>query len=242
MGKKKETKVNNKDGEIAIQSISVNALPLIKLNNNSWDKINSTLEGYSVDENGNLVFSNGYIAYCNKRCVLNVVFNEKYTGKVVGDIRVGTDLKTIEKNLGTPTFKTEDYIGYKTKTLYVFFYEKEISIYPNRVVSNKELETMINDYSTKRISDDRARFLANIRNNYEDFLVELDEENDIVTITSALRQLKVKLDNNGAIEVEFYNGYKYYLDETKEYVENNRYKTNEEDLVEIVENERNGVR
>lgn len=237
-GNKKETKVNS-EGEIEEERIAINSIPIINLNNHNWDRMNTKINSsYEVDENGNLVYSDGYTLYCNKRVVLNVVFNENYTENVIGGIKVGTDLKEVEKTLGTPTFKGGKYIGYKTIEDYFFFTENEISVYPNLPIDNEDFEILVNDYYTKRRDIDRTDFLIEIRNNFEDFLIDLDEEKDIVTISSTIRNVTVKLNNLGNIEPEFYSGYKYILDETTNYVNTKDYKKTEEDLVEIKEVER----
>lgn len=236
-GSKKETKVDD-EGKIVESDILVNALPMIKLNNNSWDRLKSGFSGYESDENGNMIFPNGYILYCNERQVNNIVFDNTYTGEIIGHLKVGEDFKTIEKNLGVPTFKTKTYLGYKTKEDYVFFYENEVSVYPNMNVSNKSVEDFFESYLNKTYNKERTYFLVDIRNNYKDFIIEMDEETNTVILTSLLRQMVVKLDSQGGIEVELYNGYKIANESTKEYIKKKIYLTNEEDLVEIVENER----
>ncbi len=233
----KETKVDN-DGKVVEEEILINSLPIIKLNNNSWDVSRANLSGFERDENGNMVFPNGYVVYCNGKSVYNVIFDSSYTGEIIGNFTVGTDFEKIEEKLGVPTFKAKDYIGYKTKEIYVFFYEDEVSVYPNRKFSNGKLEEFLTSYLEKTYTKGRTYFLADLRNNYEDFIVDIDEENDVVTIKSIERQVVGKLNSLGNIEIEFYNGYEVSLEETETYIKQKVYKTNEEDLVEIVENER----
>ena len=231
------TKVDD-EGKIVESDILVNALPIIKLNNNSWDKLKSNFSGYESDENGNMIFPNGYILYCNGKQVNNIIFDNTYTGEIIGNLKVGEDFKTIEKSLGVPTFKTKSYLGYKIKEDYVFFYENEVSVYPNMNVSNKNVEDFFESYLNKTYNKERTYFLVDIRNSYKDFIIEMNEETNTVILTSLLRQMVVKLDSQGGIEVELYNGYKIANESTKEYIKKNIYLTNEEDLVEIVENER----
>ncbi len=233
-----QTQKEEKDEKIKEESILVNALPVIKLNNNSWDRMNSNFSDYQTDENGNLYFTEGYTIYCNKRSVTKVVFDETYTGETVGRIKVGTDLKDIQKTLGTPTFKLKDCIGYKTREVYVFYKKDEISVYPNMKISNQKFEELLNSYFEKTYGKDRTYFLVDIRNNFDDFEIEMDEENDIVTIKSLKRQVIAELGSLGDIEVEFYNGYQVALDSTQEHIDSNDYRTNEKDLINITESER----
>ena len=234
----KETKNTSNKETTSEKDILVNSLPLIKLNNNSWNKVKAQFSEYQTDENGNMFFSDGYTLYCNGKCVNYAVFSSNYEDEIIGHIKVGEDFKQIEKTLGTPTTKTKDYLEYKTRNLYVFFYEDEVCAYPNRSVSNKNLEELFKSYFDRTYGKDRSYFLADIRNNYEDFKIEIDEEADIVTIISTTRQVVANLDNSGAIQVEFYNGYKVSNNDTKEYIEKQIYKVNNDNLVEIAENER----
>ena len=237
LGIDKETKVDD-EGKIPETDILVNCLPIIQLNNNKWDRLDAQFSGFQLDENGNAVFKEGYTLYCNGKHVNYVIFNNTYKGEVIGHLKVGTDFKTIEKTLGTPTFKAKEYLGYKTKQVYAFFYENEISIYPKNANSNKSLEDLFERYLNKTYTKDRTHFLVDIREDYEDFTIEMNDENNTVIITSVERQVIAKLDSLGNIEVEFYNGYEVANEKTKEYIDKKLYSTNEEDLVEIMENER----
>ena len=215
-------------------SILINALPLVNLNKNLWDRVKAGFAGFEVNEAGNAIFDDGYIMYCNGKYVNSIVFDLTYEKEVMGHIRVGTDLKTIEKKLGTPTFKTKYYLGYKTREVYVFFHKDEIAVYSNRKMSNENLEELLASYTNNIDNISRSRFLANLRKDYEDFIIELDEEKDEVTAVSLARKVVIKLDSLGTIETEVYNGY----DKVDDNNDNILYKTNKEDLIEIVENER----
>ena len=237
LGTKVETKVDT-DGKIVEEDILVNAVPLIKLNNNNWDRIKANFSGFELDEEGNAVFKEGYKLYCNGTNVNYVIFDSTYEKEILGHLKVGTDFKTIEKTLGTPTFRTKDSLGYKTREAYVFFYNDEVVVYSNKSMSNKDLEIFLKSYLEKTYTKGRTYFLVELRNNYPDFIVEMDNENNIVIITSIVRQIVAKLDSIGNIEVELYNDYDIATEETKSLVDEKRYFTNEDDLVEILEHER----
>lgn len=237
LGTVKETKVDEK-GNILEEDILVNAVPIIKLNNNGWDRVKANFSGFQLDENGTAIFEEGYKLYCNGKYVNYVLFDNTYEREVLGHFKVGDDFKSIEEKLGTPTFRSKDCLGYKTKEVYVFFYKDEIVVYSNKKISNKDLENLFKSYLNKTYEKGRTYFLVEIRNNYPDFTIEMDEENDVVTITSTLRQIVAKLDSHENIEVELYNGYEVATEETQKLIDEKRYLTNEEDLVEIVEDER----
>lgn len=234
----KETKINNKE-KIIEEDLLVSALPIIKLNNNNWDRIKANFSGFKLDEEGNVLFENkGYKFYCNGSFVNYIIFDETYKDEVVGHIKVGEDLKEIKKKLGKPTFKLVNGLGYKTKEVYVFFYENEIVVYPNMKYSNYKLEELLNNYANKIYQNGRTHFLVELRNNYKDFNIEMDENENTVKVISTARQITANLDSIGNIEVEFYNNYKFENEETNKLIKEGRYITKEEDLVKIFEDER----
>lgn len=240
--KKENTKTEKKDenGTYKENDFLVNALPIVSLNNNNWDRVKAKLNGFELDGDGNAFFKEGYTLYCNGKYVNYIVFHNIFEKEVVGHLKVGEDLKEVEKTLGTPTFqdKGKTYLGYKSRENYVFFYKNEIVVYPNRNFSNRTLEELFQSYFEKSYEKGRTYFLVDIRNNYEDFTIDLEEETDTITITSITRQVIAKLDGLGNIEVTFYNGYKLANDMTKEYIKDKIFIQKEEDLVEITESER----
>ena len=235
--KKTEITIDN-EGKVFETNFSINSIPVINLNNNNWDRMKSKFTGFQLDEKGNAVFEEGYTLYCNGTYVNYIIFNNSYEKDVIEHIKVGTNLKTIEETLGTPTFKRENCLGYKTIQNYVFFYEDEIVVYPNIKLSNKKLETLFKNYFEKIYFKGRTYFLVDIRNNYKDFSIEEDLETDTIILTSTTRQVIAKLDSLDNIEVELYDGYQVSEDFTKDFIEEKIYLTNEDDLVDIVESER----
>jgi len=237
LGTTQEIKVDSQ-GKIVEEDLLINCVPLVSLTNNNWDRIKAKFTGFQLDENKNAVFQEGFILYCNGKYVNYAIFDKTYPKEVVGHIKVGEDLKTIETKLGVPTFRTKEGIGYKSKQIYAFFYEDEIVVYPNGAGSNKQLEELFNQYCDKSYGKERTYFIMDIRNQYEDFKIEEDVEKNMIIITSIARQVIAKLDKLGNIEVELYNGYKIATEETQKNIDQRLYTTNEDDLVEITENER----
>ena len=232
----KETKVDDK-GKVIEKDILINAVPIISLNNNKWDRINARLSGFEIDENGNAVFDEGYTLYCNGKYVNYAVFNSNYEKEIIGHLKVGAEFETIEETLGEPSFRSESYLGYKTKEVYVFFYNDEISIYPNNNVSNESLELLFKDYIENTYEKDKTYLVIDIRNNYPDFNIESSNNGDVIW-KSTTRQVVAKLSSDGNLDVELYNGYKVANSATQKYIDEKVYALNEKDLVEIMENER----
>lgn len=189
--------------------MKIDAMPLKMLNNNSWDRVKAKFsEGYKIDENGNYVHDEGFVLYCDGTNVQNIVFNTNYKESVVGGVTVGTSLKKIISNFGTPTFqqKSLGMIGYKIKDLYVFFYENEISIYPNKLLNNVNFESILSEYYKEVYNGNRTNFVLEIKRTYPDFTATEDNEN--IILRSVNRQIEIILGNDKNIKIIIYNGYK----------------------------------
>lgn len=237
---KNETSKNKKEEKKYTEvDTLINAVPLISLNNSNWDKLKSGFSDVVLDEDGNYTSEEGYTLYCNGKKVNYIIFNSNFEGEIIGHLKVGDDFKTVKSKLGNPTFKSDEYIGYKTREVYVFFYKDQIVAYSNKdVTNNGDLETFLNSYFEKTYTEGRTRFLVEIRERYDDFEIEMDEETNTVIMTSLERQMKVKLDSIGTIEVELYDDYNVVNERTSELIEEGIFRTNEKDLVEVFEKER----
>ena len=218
--------------------MSVNAMPLKMLVNNSWDRIKSNLtDGYVIDGDGKYIYEEGYTLYCDGIKVQNIVFNTNYKDKVVGEIKIGTASKDLKSSLGTPSFqdKSIGMIGYKTKDLYVFFYDNEISIYPNKNLNNKTFESKLLTYYYGNYSKDRTNFVLEMKRDFSDFFAIQQGEN--VILRSVNRQIEIILGENKQTEIIIYNGYKAES-AMKNMLEENNIISRQQDLAEKQEIER----
>ena len=73
LGGKTETKVDSFTGRVVEEDIIVNAIPVIQLINNKWDRIEGRFSGFELDSYGNATFKEGYTMYCNGMYVYNIV-------------------------------------------------------------------------------------------------------------------------------------------------------------------------
>lgn len=95
-------------------------------NNMSFGNKTSTVDEYDI------YFNSGIKVRIIKETVFNIVFTNKYNSKVVNDISVGTSLNDVIAKCGEPDFgqKEDGLIGYAFNSMYAFFTDSEISIYP----------------------------------------------------------------------------------------------------------------
>lgn len=195
---------DNKEGTNKI-SAKTNSVVLVQLKNNNWDMMKSKLNIENTQKENVYSSKEGYKIYCNGTYVNYIVFNENYKGKVISDIAVGTPLEDIKKSLGEPSFLREGLLGYESGEYYTFFYEDEIAVYPNRTLSNTELEKLIFAYNSGSYDGNRTNLLVEFRDKYPDF--SIDMYGDIVVLTSLTRQIELRLFNDGTMDMTIYTGY-----------------------------------
>lgn len=146
--------------------LSIDSEELSKLISVNWKTSNVDLgskEGtyYKYD----IYFDEGYEIRTIKGKVYNIVFTDKYKGKVVGGYKVGTSLEKIKSDLGT-TYTERQIIGYKTENFYIWFSEDEISIYPYYKTDYTEFEELAKEFNEKK---DANKFMDKITDIWQDY-------------------------------------------------------------------------
>lgn len=237
---KNETIINETE-EIVEEDVYTDSIVIRNLINNNWSRLNTYFSnGYEKDEDGNYVYEGYTLCTEDGVNVRYIIFNQDYTDEVISDLRVGAGYDEIVEAFGVaPTFENEqlNLYGYKTKTVYAFFSDNEICIYPNTRFDNNDFEEILFEYLSGSFDGDQTNFVVYIRNNYSDFTAELQGED--VVLSSENRQIQIRLNGNyEETEVIIYNGYteESLMEENKE-----NYNIVEEktvDLVESIETER----
>lgn len=231
----------NLEDEILEEDVFADSVIIRNLINNNWTRIdNNFVSEYEKDEDGNYIYD-GYTIYTTDGVnIRNIVFNQDYETEVIAGLTVGATYEQIEEAFGVPPiFIDEDLglYGYKTTSVYAFFYNDEISIYPNSDFNNLNFEEDLFEYIYGNYDGNQTNFVVKIRKNYPDFSAYLEDED--VILQSENRQIKIKLNGNyNQTEITLYNGYK-----SSSLMQGNLYKYDiteerETDLVELVETER----
>lgn len=187
--------------ELNIQSSIIQ--DLIKTN---WStKVNfgtedSKMNGYKI------YFDEGIEVKNVDNKVFNVVFKAKYDKKIVNEIKVGDSFTDIINVLGNPTFgsNNEGIIGYKGEKIYIFFMEKEISIYPVK----KEYDTdafieLVTKYTEEGNTNDFINKLTSLWSDYD--LYKYDTNS--VNLRYSLKGIEVKFNITENHGITFYQNY-----------------------------------
>lgn len=119
--------------EIPTTEVSIQSPELISCIQNNWNANVNFGTRETIFQNYYIYFDEGIEVRKISGKIYNVVFTKNYVKPVVNGFTVAEKRDIIIRELGNPTFQNEDksIIGYKTKDIYVFFEENQISIYRN---------------------------------------------------------------------------------------------------------------
>lgn len=195
----------------------------------------------STFENYDIYFDEGIEVRKIGKKIFNVVFNKKYNTEIVNNIKVGNSFDDIKKNLGNPIFEKEDIIGYKTKDMYIFFNQNEISIYRNDKETSVDfvefLSTGLNMSSIKVTASN----LTDIWSDYDNYQIEDNQ----ISLTYSLKGVKLEYNVSDNKGITLYRNYVGSIIEGKsiknigeDEIPENLNINIEEDLVFVKEKER----
>jgi hypothetical protein len=161
-----------------------------------------------------------YLYYLNKTVkartfagkIRNIVFLDGFEGNVFKDIYVGMSLKEIAKNLETIAFGSvsEGFLGYRTKNVYAFFYEDEISVYGYSYYKHTDFETYLEDY-LKTVNQK----IKSLWQSYDEY--EYDAKSKNLYISYPYIGVEINIKNNDSTGITLYSNY-YFTDKTKRFI------------------------
>lgn len=203
---KKEESRRSKNNILDIDTIelSIDSQILKSLINANWNTANVELgTAESTYEKYQIYFDEGYEIRTIQGKVYNIVFNEKYTNKVIDGYKVGDNLEKIEAALGT-SYKESGIIGYKTKDFYVYFTSDEISIYPNYRYDYTEFEKLVEEYNEKKDVNDFMDKLTDIWPDYDQYKYDTN----YVEICYTLKGVRIAFNSYEKEGIQIYENYK----------------------------------
>ena len=158
--------------------------------------------------------------------VFNIVFTENHANTLVNGIKVGETIDTVISILGTPTFgsKNEGLVGYKGEQFYIFFMEKEISVYP--VLKNYETEEFMQLVTTYTEEGNASNFVNEVTGLWSDYDL-YEHDTNYVKLRYTLKGIEIQFNiipNHGITYYQNYQG------EIKEGINFSNLKEKEEEL------------
>lgn len=208
--------------EIEKTSIVSNVPALDYLIENNWNTDVNFGTRESIFKNYNIHFDEGVRYRKIGSEVYNVIFTENYLEPVVNNIRVGISLSSIKQTLGTPAFEDEELnvIGYKGKDIYVFFSDKQISIYKNKKYNYKDFWKLIDTFLEEDMAfKDFMNELTYLWMDYSEYIYDADS----MFIAYPNRGVEVKLNYENENGIILYNNVSEELDITKKYLKNTEF-------------------
>lgn len=199
------------------QSMPISYNVLYKLVNNNMYIVDDL--GESEGEDGKYkIYQNGTIKSRNfSGKVRNIVFLEGYEGNVFTGVKVGTPLTEVKELYPNVAFGSieEGFLGYRTKDLYVFIYENEISAYGYSYYEQINFENILEEYLNTKDLYTFADKVTKLWTNYDEF--EYDKEQKNLYITYPSIGIIINIQNNNSKGITIYNNY-YLSDKIKNFI------------------------
>lgn len=187
--------------------INIKSTELKKLINNSWKISDSTFGTKdSMFNNYNIYFNEGISVRKINGQVFNIVFTSNYPNEIVEGITTKTSKEDIIKKLGTPQFEStnNNIIGYKSKDIYMFFADNEISVYRvEKKFDTSKFVTAVEEFSK---DSDLIKLVNEVKKNWPDYDIYKYDE-DYVYIQYSLKGISIKYNYNNNNGIFIYNNY-----------------------------------
>lgn len=188
----------------------------------NWKKEISFGERDSIFDNYYIFFDEGIKVRIIDEKVYNIVFTKQYKNAVVNNCFPGVDLKYVEAEIGTPTFKDEEakIIGYKGEQIYVFFTDSEISVYRNSTIDSDDFFKLADKFVENEI--DLLEFMNELTYLWPDYTTyEYDETS--IYINYPLKGIEIAINNGDINGILVYNNNKSTLSKIGKYLEDTRF-------------------
>lgn len=209
--------------EIKEVDITTNSMHIINAINNSWNSNQSFGTKDSMFNEYDIYFDEGIEVRKIQGKIYNIVFTEKYMDSVVNDIKTTDTLQNVRLKLGNPTFedKGNGVIGYKGEDYYIFFGNKEISVYRNQSYDTDGLFKLLDEYRADE--RDLLDFMNQLTYLWPDYN-EYDYNASSVYISYALKGFEIKINYENERGFIFYNNINAHESKIRNYLDSDDYK------------------
>ena len=208
--------------EIPTVPMKIDAEVLQNCINNNWGKDTYFGERDSIFDDYYIFFDEGIEVRIIDEKVYNIVFNQKYNKAVVSNCYPGVDFKYIKATLGEPTFEDEEkkVIGYKSDEIYVFFTEKEVSVYRNSTIDSDAFFKLADKYLREEL--DLLEFMNELTYLWPDYST-YEYQKDSLYISYPLKGIEIAINYGDINGILVYNNNKSTLSKISRYFEDTRF-------------------
>jgi hypothetical protein len=174
-------------------------------------------EGYTEDRKYGYYLNQTIKARTFASKVRNIVFLPGYEEKVFNNIYVGMPLSKVAEKLETIAFGSveEGFLGYRSKDVYVFFYEDEISVYGYSYYEHTEFEEYLEEYLQDGDLDAFNKNITRLWQSYDEY--EYDAEAQNLRISYPYIGVEINIENNDSKGITLYSNY-YFTNKTKRFI------------------------
>lgn len=157
----------------------------------------------SIYRNYDIYYDEGYEIRKIDGKVFNMIFTDKYTENVYGEIKVNTSNNEIVKYLGKPDFEANNVIGYKNDKFYIFFSENQISIYPIVKYDTEMIMSVVDKYKN---SVEYNEYFNEIKKIWNDYDINEFSQNEML-LQYTLKGIDFQYNSSSERGVVIYNNY-----------------------------------
>lgn len=208
---------------INLTEINIDSQEIINCINNNWSSKCEFGTRESIFQNYDIYLDEGIKVRKINGKIFNIIFTDKYKKSVLNNFTVGTKSDIIKGGLGEPTFYNEDnsVIGYKTKDIYIFFEENQISIYRNitEVDLNNIIPLIDELVENKRSIKDFMNELTYIWPDYEEY----DYNSSSIFISYPNKGLDIKVNYDETNGIILYNNIVFDKETLNKYLLNTNF-------------------
>ena len=198
---KQNVEALNKVEEI---EVTINSEDLKNIVNNQWKIDNINLgSAESIYKGYDIYFDEGIETRVIQKKFFNIIFNQKYNKKIVNDLTTSSTQEQIIAKLGEPQFKVGNLIGYKSKLMYIFFYNNQVSIYRNEEYDTEKIAQLIEQYNQDNNIVDFFNKVKEIWNDYDKYT----NSKDNILLQYTLKGLALEFNSSSKNGIIIYNNY-----------------------------------
>ena len=203
-----------KETEIVVESPEV-----LKCIENNWDKNTDFGSKEAIFQNYDIYLDEGIRVRCLYDKVYNIVFSTKYAQNVVKNLNSSSKYDIIIRELGEPSFQNSNnsIIGYKSKDMYIFFSDGEISVYRNTKEDYNQFFNLVDDFLEEKYSF--VEFMNELTYKWHDYETYKYSGNSLF-MTYPTKGIEIKLNYDNTSGIIFYNNIGFELEKAKKYLQN----------------------
>lgn len=187
--------------------------------------------------------ANGYYSYNDGEMyaklgggrLLNAVLTTKYTEEIAVNTKVGTPLSEIDNHFSNRAFGSlkDGYLGYRTNSYYVFFYDDQVSIYEYMYKKNDYFDKYLKDYCE---TGDLEKLYSDFTTEWSSYFEkEYDPDAGRLKITFPTRGIAIDIVGNDSRGIKIYSNY-YLTDTVKELIKAHKITIeSDKDLIQLTE-------